>query len=117
MSAEVELSTSFDEITGFCVAERIWRSRMASNWRLASAIFCWSVRVVLPANRSGGTSAALTALEREETSISAEDQLGLQSAGLFHGFENRHHVTRGDAQAVQRRGHFLDRGQLRQTDQ
>src|SRR5437667_3936930 len=114
MLPAVELSESFDLITVFCVASKIWRSRMASNWRLASAIFSCSVTAVLLARRSGGSSAALTWRWSGEIFISTNNQFGLQGPGLFHGLENRHHIAWSHPEAVQGRGHFFDRRQLRQ---
>src|SRR5581483_2149672 len=100
-------------MTVFWEAARIWRNKIASNCRLASAIFCRSLKAGLLARRSGAISAATTCFGRPVTSISTENEFGLESPGLFHGLENSHHIARSDPEVVQGGGDFLDRGQLR----
>src|SRR3974390_3241001 len=103
-------------MTVFWESWRISRSRMASNWRATSPTFCSSVRRGSPANFSAGTSAGGKGVWREATSISADDQFGLESAGLFHGFEDRHDIARGHAERVEGGGHFFDGRHFRQRD-
>ena len=49
----VELSVNSDLMTGFCDSDKICRSSIASNCRLASAIFWCSDKLLLPASDSG----------------------------------------------------------------
>src|SRR5687768_15775816 len=107
MLAVVELSVNFDWITVFCVLSKIWRNRTASNWRVASAIFCSSVSCELVARLSAGMSAAWICRWMEVMSISADDQFSLQCAGLFHCLEDGHDIARRDPKRVEGRGDFF----------
>ena len=47
----------------------------------------------------------------------ADEEFGLQGAGLFHGLENRHHVARCHAEGVEGGGDSFHRWQFGQSDQ
>src|ERR1022692_4982001 len=117
MAEDVELSAYFDLMTVFCVLSKICRNSTASNCRLASPIFSRWLNCELPASCSGWISEASTFRWSEVISMSAQNQFGLQRAGLFHGLEDRHHVARRDAQRIERGRDSFHGGRLRQRDE
>src|SRR5579863_5457385 len=109
MPSAVEFPTYFDLKTGCWLSLRIWRSRTASNARLACAIFSDSGTDLLEASRSNGIlDRSIGPDLRGGMSILPDNQFGLQRAGLFHRLENCHHVPRRHAECVQGRSDFFD---------
>src|ERR1700685_2240428 len=113
MPAAVELSVNSDVMTGFCDSLKICRSMMASNCRLASAIFCCSVKCLLPARSSTGMLEVSTGDWMGAIFMSADNEFGLQCSRLFHGLKNAHHVARSHAERFQCRRHFFHCRQFR----
>src|SRR5580693_2813921 len=91
--------------TGLRMSCMIWRSSTASNWRETSATLAESETFGLLARDSRESLEASMRGWAPRTFILSHDEFGLQRAGLFHGFEHRHHVARGHAQRVERLGH------------
>src|SRR5262245_31794121 len=92
---------------------RICRRSMDSNSWLSWRTFSRSDNAGLAAIRSIGRSAARTARSRGFTFISADDQLSLKRASLFHGLKDGHDIARRDAEGIQGGGDFFHRGQFR----